>query len=63
VAQNTLPFGTRIVLDHPAFGRRDFVVEDRIGYGSQLGIYNPSEAACIGYGRRTIGFRVIPFKE
>ena len=58
VAQNTLPFGTRIILDHAVFGRRVFTVEDRIGSASQLDFYNPSEAVCVQYGRRTIGFRV-----
>ena len=60
VAQNTLPFGTVIKLDHQVFGRLYFHVEDRIGYGSQLDIYNPSETACVAYGRRALGFTVIP---
>jgi 3D (Asp-Asp-Asp) domain-containing protein len=60
VANNFLPFGTRIRLDHPVFDRRVFTVEDRIGSGSELDIYNSSETACIGYGRHTIGFTVIP---
>lgn len=59
VANNFLPLGTRILLDHPAFGRREYQVEDRIGYGSELDIYNPSESACIEYGRREIGFHLI----
>jgi 3D (Asp-Asp-Asp) domain-containing protein len=59
VANNFLPFGTRILLDRPVFGRRMFTVEDRIGSGSELDIYNPSETACVDYGRHTIGFRVI----
>jgi 3D (Asp-Asp-Asp) domain-containing protein len=58
VAQNTLRFGTRIRLDHPVFGRRYFTVEDRIGSGSELDIYNPSEAACINYGRQRVGYVV-----
>ena len=59
VAQNTLRFGTRIRLDHPAFGRRYFTVEDRIGSGSELDIFNPSERACIQYGRREVGYTVV----
>lgn len=59
VANNTLPLGTRIRLDSPAFGRRHFVVLDRIGEGSELDIYGPSEAACLAYGRQTRGFSVI----
>ena len=55
-----LPLHTRIRLDHPAFGRRDFVVLDHIGEGSELDIYNPSESACNIYGRQQRGFRVVP---
>jgi 3D (Asp-Asp-Asp) domain-containing protein len=58
VANNSLPLGTRIRLDRPVFGRREFVVLDRIGSGSELDIYEPSEATCLDYGRREIGFRV-----
>jgi 3D (Asp-Asp-Asp) domain-containing protein len=54
-----LPLGTHILLDRPAFGRRAFVVRDHIGYGSELDIFNPSESACLQYGRREIGFRVV----
>lgn len=58
VAQNTLRFGTLIRLDHAVFGRRYYRVEDRIGSGSDLDIYNPSERACIDYGRHRIGYTV-----
>jgi 3D (Asp-Asp-Asp) domain-containing protein len=60
VANNFLPLGTHIMLDQPAFGRREFVVDDHIGSGSELDIYYPSEAACEAYGRQERGFRVIP---
>ena len=53
-----LALGTWITLDRPAFGRRRYRVLDHIGYGSELDIFNPSEAACISYGRRRIGFTV-----
>lgn len=56
VANNFLPLGARIRTDRPVFGRRNFKVEDRIGSGSELDFYGPSEAACISYGRRRIGF-------
>lgn len=59
VANNFLAFGTRIRLDRPVWGRRFFRVEDRIGWGSQLDFYNPSESACNAYGRRTRGFSVV----
>src|ERR1017187_6241891 len=51
VANNFLSLGTRIKLDHPAFGRRDFVVLDHIGSGSELDIFTPSESSCNIYGR------------
>jgi 3D (Asp-Asp-Asp) domain-containing protein len=54
-----LPLHTRIRLDHPAFGKRDFVVLDHIGHGSELDIFNPSESSCNTYGREQRGFRVI----
>lgn len=53
-----LRLGTRIRLDRPAFGRRDFLVEDHIGSGSQLDIFWPSESGCNAYGRQQRGFRV-----
>lgn len=56
VANDFLPLGTRIRLDHPVFGLRDFTVEDRIGWGSELDIYNPSQQLCLQYGRQQIGF-------
>jgi 3D (Asp-Asp-Asp) domain-containing protein len=59
VANNEYPLGTKIRLEHPVFGLTVFSIEDRIGSGSQLDVYNPSEAACIAYGRQEIGFRVI----
>jgi 3D (Asp-Asp-Asp) domain-containing protein len=58
VANNFLALGTRIRLDRPVFGRRDYVVEDRIGSGSELDFYNPSETTCLWFGRREIGFRI-----
>lgn len=54
-----LPLGAWIRLDHPAFGRSVYQVEDHIGSGSELDIYNPSESACLQYGRQTRGFTVM----
>lgn len=56
VANNFLPLGTHIRLDRAVFGRRDFVILDHIGWGSELDIYGPSESACLDYGRQTMGF-------
>lgn len=60
VANNMLPLGTRIRMARPVFGRRVFVVEDRIGWGSQLDIWMPSCRQALQWGRRTVAFRVIP---
>lgn len=58
VAMNSVPLHTHIELSRPVFGHRRFVVLDRIGSGSELDIYDPSERACIDYGRRRIGYVV-----
>ena len=60
VASNQLPLGTTIRLDQPELGQSIYKVEDRIGSGSELDIFDPSQQVCINYGRRDIGFRVIP---
>ena len=59
VANNVLPLGTHIILDHPAFGRQEYVILDRIGSGSELDIFNESESACNAYGRQERGFSVL----
>jgi 3D (Asp-Asp-Asp) domain-containing protein len=59
VANNMFPLGTRIYLDRAVFGLREFIVDDRIGWGSQLDFYNPSATVCDEYGREGIGFRIV----
>lgn len=59
VANNFLALGTRILLDRPVFGLRRFVVLDRIGWGSELDFYGPSEGACLAFGRERVGFTVL----
>lgn len=59
VANNSLPLGTKIRLDHAVFGVRDFVVLDHIGSGSELDIYGPSQGACEAFGRQSLGFWTI----
>jgi hypothetical protein len=61
VANNEYPLGTRIEVSRPVFGLRVFVIDDRIGYGSQLDFYNPSEAVCDEYGREVVSFRVLSY--
>jgi hypothetical protein len=58
VAMNAVPLHTHIELSHSVFGRRRFTVLDRIGSGSELDVFNPSEAACIDYGRQRVGYVV-----
>jgi 3D (Asp-Asp-Asp) domain-containing protein len=60
VAMNALPLGTRIRVERPIAGRRRFTVKDRIGYGTELDVWRSSCAAAIGFGRRTVAYRVIP---
>lgn len=59
VASNTLAFGTRILLTRPVFGRSEYVVEDRIGWGTELDFYNSSAAACVQFGREEVTFSVL----
>jgi 3D (Asp-Asp-Asp) domain-containing protein len=60
VAQNTLALGTRIRLIGESFmGRRDFVVRDRIGSGSQLDFWAPSCSESVAWGRRSVRFVVV----
>lgn len=62
VANNFLPFGTKLRLMHPRSirGRRHFYVRDRIGWGSELDFWMPSCRQAIRWGRRTVKFRVVP---
>jgi 3D (Asp-Asp-Asp) domain-containing protein len=59
VAMNAVPLGTHILLDRPELGRRRYVVEDRIGSGSDLDIFSPSESTCVRYGRREVRYAVV----
>lgn len=59
-ANNMWPLGTRIRLDRPVHGRRDFTILDRIGWGSQLDIFMPC-AWVNAYGRRAVGLRVLRY--
>lgn len=58
VAQNTLRFGTRIVLRRPIRGRRTFRVMDHYGHGTELDVFMTSCSAALAYGRRVVWFRV-----
>lgn len=57
VAHNGYPLGTRLTV-HPApQGRRRWVVRDRIGWGTQIDFWQPSCAAALAWGRRTVRVR------
>ncbi len=53
------PLGTRISVSPPVWGRTQFIVLDRIGWGSSLDFYNPSCSAADEFGRRTEQVHVI----
>jgi 3D (Asp-Asp-Asp) domain-containing protein len=54
-ASNTHPFGTRLLVE----GVGEVTVEDRIGWGSDLDLFGPSEAFCRQFGRRHLRVEVI----
>lgn len=58
-ASNMHPLGTRIRLTRPAMGRRNWVIKDRIGHGSQLDLWASSCGVATAWGRRTVTYRVI----
>lgn len=59
VASNALALGTRIRVSPSVFGRRRFVVLDRIGAGSSLDFFGPSEGDCARFGRRDVTVTVL----
>jgi 3D (Asp-Asp-Asp) domain-containing protein len=59
VAVNLYPFGTRLSVSPPVWGRTRFVVEDRIGAFSQIDFYNSSCQAALDFGRRVEQVHVI----
>ena len=60
VASNRHPLGTRLRLIGTRFmGRRTFVVEDRIGGGSDLDFWAPDCSISRGWGRRRVRYRVV----
>lgn len=59
-ASNRHPLGTRIRLTGRSFyGRRIFVIRDRIGWGSSLDLWAPSCGMSRSWGRRTVSYVVI----
>lgn len=57
VAHNGYPLGTRIAVSPPFYGRRRFVVRDRIGWGTELDFWISSCAAARSWGRRSVRVR------
>lgn len=58
-ASNRHPLGTKIRLSRPAFGRRVFVIRDRIGYGSELDLWTGNCGTALAWGRRTVTYQVV----
>jgi 3D (Asp-Asp-Asp) domain-containing protein len=62
VANNFLPFGTKIKTNKPGpRGLRIFYVRDRIGFGSELDFWTDSCSDANQWGRRQITFRVLRY--
>lgn len=59
-ASNRHPLGTRLRLTRPGpGGRRLWVVRDRIGYGSELDLWQPTCGQSRAWGRRSVSYRVM----
>lgn len=59
VANNDLPLGTKITVSRSPYGqRKQFVVADRIGHGTQLDFWVPSCSTAVAWGRRQVNMRV-----
>ena len=54
-ASNRYPFGTHLRVE----GIGVVTVEDRIGWGSSLDLFGPSEAYCRSFGRRHLRVEVV----
>jgi 3D (Asp-Asp-Asp) domain-containing protein len=54
-ASNTYPFGTRLHVEHVGI----VTVEDRIGHGTALDLFGPSEAYCRRFGRQQLRVEVV----
>ncbi len=54
IAMNGIPFGTRVELLGGTFAGTVFTVEDRIGWGSELDVFQSSCSAAWNYGREQI---------
>ena len=62
VAMNSVPLGTKIKVIRPkngVFGRKYFVVRDRIGYGSQADFWMHSCTQARQWGRRQVTVKVV----
>jgi 3D (Asp-Asp-Asp) domain-containing protein len=58
-AMNGVPLGTRITLTGRSFyGRRRFIVRDRIGWGSRLDLWAPTCSMSVRWGRRTVNYKL-----
>lgn len=59
VAMNSVPLGTKVRPTRRVFGRKHFVVRDRIGRGTELDFWTSDCSEALRYGRRKITIRAI----
>jgi hypothetical protein len=59
VASNRHPLGTLLRMRHLVMGKRYFRVRDRIGYGTELDIWQSSCQGAINFGRRRLAYQVV----
>lgn len=57
-AHNGLALGTHIYITPAFYGRRRFIVRDRIGWGTELDLWAPTCGASFAWGRRMVRLRV-----
>lgn len=57
-ASNRHPLGTRIRLTRPAHGRKNWVIRDRIGHGTELDLWVGSCGKAIKYGRKNVSYKI-----
>jgi 3D (Asp-Asp-Asp) domain-containing protein len=59
VASNRHPLGTLLRMRRLVLGRRYFRVRDRIGYGTELDVWQRSCSGAVRFGRRRLAYQVV----
>lgn len=57
VASNRYPLGTHLIISNSPTGRKEWVVRDRIGWGTELDFWLPTCDQARHWGRRTVHIR------